>query len=126
MDNKAENPTPPEASSQPANPSRRKLGIAFGAMLAAFGLAKGASMASQTETGRRIIETAPGPDHSDRRPSLYTQQKKVQENLDAQDPTKRPSPVAEPTQQKIEADIKATLGTNPDNRHQTPTPIPKK
>lgn len=124
----------PEIKPQPANPSRRKWGIAAVAALAtAFGLKK----ASETPTGQaviskaseeaqKIISTAPIQDHSDRRPSLYTQQKEVEKNLDAQDHSKRATPQIEPTQQKIEADIKATLDADPANRWVKPTPTPKK
>jgi hypothetical protein len=125
-----DSPTPPDAAetkpTQPASPSKRKLLGAFGVVAGAFGLAWGAKKVAQTETAQRIIQTAPGQDYSDLRPSLYTQQKEVEHNLDAIDPSKRGKIEVSEEQKAIEDRIKAENDANPANRWVKPTPTTKK
>ncbi len=124
-------PTPPDATevkaSQPANPSRRKWGIAALATLAgAIGFKKASEtpsgqkiIQSASETGQRILKTAPGQDYSDTRPSIYQQQTEVLDQLKRQDPELNPKPTLDP----VESKIRATMDAG-DNRYKTPTPTP--
>lgn len=128
MTNESDNPTPQEATEQkpdqPASPSRRRLLGAFGIVAGAFGLAWGGKKVVQSKTGQNILNSAPGRDFSDRRPSLYKQQDEVIKNLDAQDPAKKSLPTVEPTQEALEKRIKATMVADPNNRSQIATPTP--
>lgn len=112
----------PKAESQSRRNALKAAGLALGAL---FGMGAANTQTGQdvykkvTTEGAKIMSAAPGVSNQNR-PPVEDQLKEFKQNLDALDSSKKPTPAVEPTQQKMEADMKATLDANPANRNKDP------
>lgn len=106
---------------RPQNLGRRNLFKKLAGIAAILGFG-GAAVASQTETGKKIMNALPGQATSTSRPSLEQQKKEVEKNINSQQ--KPALSEIDPTQQQIQSNIKATMDADPNNRYQNPSPSP--
>jgi L-asparaginase/Glu-tRNA(Gln) amidotransferase subunit D len=84
----------------------------------------GTVIASQTETGQKVMAASPFTQHPDRRPPVDQQLKEIKQDIESKNSPNKPSPQVEPTQEALEKQIKATMQANPDNRSPITTPTP--
>jgi flagellar biogenesis protein FliO len=108
---------------QPAQPNKRRLLKGLAAALGIFATG-GTAIASQSETGQKIMAASPFTQHPDRRPPVDQQLKEIRQDIRSKNSPNKPSPQVEPTQEALEKQIKATMQANPDNRSPITTPTP--